>query len=532
MMGTAKNKIWHELKTHQKKLRTIKLIELFQENPHRFKQCSTTCSELLLDYSKNFVTEKTLSLLSKLAIHCQLTKKIKLLFQGKFLDNIENQPILHAKLRNSRSITIKNMDNMLEEISNLLLKKQWRGFKGDLIQDIVYLGMGGSYLGPQLVYEAFLEINQDTPPIHFVPDLSAEQTKKLLNTLNPATTLIIVASKSFTTMETLLQFKIFLNWLNDPKAILHNVLAITEKIERARDYGIPQHHIVTLPAGISGRYSLWFSIGLPIVIAFGLSTFKQLRSGAQMMDAHFQKMPLLRNMPVILGLLSVWYINFWGIRNIAIRPYDTRLRWLPNYLQQLHMESNGKRINRRGEKLSYATEGVIFGDVGCAPQHAFHQALFQGIEKIPVDFICSLDTAKEFATYQRWLIASCFSQSHLLMAGDSSSAIATRLKKMGYSEKEIKMLIPRLFISGDVPSNTLLLSKLTPFTLGLLLALYEHKVFVESVIWDIDPFNQPGVETGKIMAAQIYVNLEKKYINCYDDSTNHLLAMYLKSLES
>ena len=492
----------------------------------------------MLDYSKNFVTAKTIQWLTQLAHHAQLDKKIEALFEGEYNNCTQGETAIHTFHRIKPSKPTKNhpyaltqlsvMQEKMTRISNQLREGKWHGFTDKAIQDIVYLGIGGSHLGPKLVYDTLKKNHPPTLSIHFLSDLDAERTRFLFKTLDPSTTLLIVASKSFTTTETMMQFKNFLNWLHHPNALSTNVLAITEKNKNAKRYHIPNENILTIPRGVGGRYSIWSAIGLPIAIAFGMHTFNDLLDGAEKMDQHFRDTHFSNNIPVILGLLGVWYTNCWNMNNHVVHPYDVRLRCLPDYLQQLHMESNGKSVNIRGQLINYHTQGIIFGGAGSSPQHTYHQALFQGTQKIPVDFILNFDIANEFPDYQEWLIASCLAQSHMLMVGKNKSEISAALKKQGYSDKKIQMLAPHLLISGGVPSNLFLLSELTAFSLGLLLAAYEHKIFVQSVIWETNPYDQPGIEAAKIITRKIYADLKKKGKTAYDGSTDHLLALYKK----
>lgn len=527
---------WSLLKKHQPTIAGKHLRELFTQDPERFQTFSLEAAGLFLDYSKNWIIPETLHYLCQLAVARGLPEKIQALFQGDLVNSTENQPALHPLLRNvSRSS--KELDETLTKMAayaEKIAQKQWKGYTGLPITDIVNIGIGGSHLGPQLVCEALTAFQSIPLRCHFVSNADYQNLHTVLQTLNPETTLFIISSKSFQTKETLLNAKTAQQWLinksNQPlKNLQPQFLAVTAMPKFAIDFGIHEKNIFTLPKAVGGRYSVWSAIGLPIVLSMGMENFQQFLSGAYAMDMHFISADFSQNMPVILALLGIWQINFFDTKTHAILPYCEQLKKLPAYLQQLEMESNGKSVTQSGEKIHYHTSPVIWGEIGTNGQHAFHQLLHQGTQVVPADFILPLENTHTFTEHHHLLVSSCFSQSQALMQGKTWSEAYQELTTLGYSEETAKQLAPHCVLPGNRPSNTILLPRLTPFSLGALLALYEHKVFTQSVIWDINCFDQWGVELGKQLADKILTCLETNTLPAsMDASTKNLIRLYQK----
>jgi glucose-6-phosphate isomerase len=417
------------------------------------------------------------------------------------------------------------MDSMTKKIQ----MGEWRGFSHKAITDVVNLGIGGSDLGPAMATYALSPYHLNGIRCHFVSNIDETDIWEATKNLNPETTLFIVASKSFTTQETLCNALTAKNWLrraSKDEDVSQHFIAITAKPEKAKQWGIK--HILPLWNWVGGRFSLWSAIGLPIAIAIGMENFKLMLEGANAIDRHFRTSDFSKNIPVILALLNIWYVNFFNVRSYAVLPYDQYLKFLPAYLQQLEMESNGKYRRHNGEKVAYATSPVIWGMVGSNGQHAFHQLLHQGTQLIPIDFILPVRSHHPLEDHHTWLVANCLSQSKALMLGKNEEEVRRELIQQQLDEEEIKTLLPHKILIGNRPSNTLLIPKLTPFTLGAIIALYEHKVFVQSIIWDINCFDQWGVELGKQLTDEIFKELSssKQGNKEHDSSTQGLINYY------
>ena len=481
---------WLQLKAHFQNIEPLSLNQLFAADPQRSTQFLLKHSGLTLDYSKNRLNQTTLNLLIALAHACQFQTHREGLFRGQPLNTPEHSVALHTALRDEgqeplyyqgQNIVpqIQATLTRMETVSREIREKQWKGASGAPITDVVNLGIGGSHLGPQL---ACLALQETVSPVkmHFISNIDPFQIEALLARLDPKSTLFIVASKSFTTTETLLNMRIAIEWLKK-EAIQKQMIAITAHPARALEYGISAQNVFEIGHWVGGRYSIWSAMGLSLAIAIGFPRFKEFLQGAHALDRHFQTAPLHQNMPVILALIGIWYINFFNARTQAIIPYTERLSELPRYLQQLEMESNGKSVTKTGRSVDYATSPVLWGSVGTDSQHAFHQLLHQGTHLIPIDFLLIQDHKTRYETEAQFLNQNCVSQMHALMTGDPGI--------------DVDHALP-----GNKPSTLIALDLLTPFTLGALISLYEHKVFVQSVIWDLNPFDQPGVEYGKSLA--------------------------------
>jgi len=533
-----REQLWYELQTKQYAISKARIENLFDSDPLRVDNFSINAAGLLLDFSKNLVDENTLQLLIRLAKNSQLKDNIEALFKGREINNTEHRSALHMSLRNKGHDLPKKLKQEvqstyqhMEEFVKQLHQQQWLGYKNEPVTDIVNIGIGGSDLGPVMASLALTPYAQSMVNVHFVSNIDSTHIAEKLKTLDPGTTLFIVASKSFKTIETLKNAEAARNWCFDHGMkqldLAKHFVAVSTNISEATKFGIDEKNIFPMWDWVGGRYSLWSAIGLPIAIKVGMDNFQRMLKGGGEMDEHFRNTEMRFNMPIILGLLSVWYINFFGCEAHVVIPYDHYLHKFPAFLQQLEMESNGKSVRRDGNPVEYHTMGAIFGEAGSNTQHSFHQLLHQGTHLFPVDFIVSIQTHNPIADQHKHLYANCLSQSRALMCGRSIEQVIDELSKQGFSNSEIEELAPHKVIHGNKPSNTIVMEKLTPETLGALIALYEHKVFVESVIWDIDAFDQWGVELGKSLSEEVYVSLASDNAGQhFDASTEKLIARF------
>ena len=473
---------WRQLEAHYQTVKDRSITDLFSADDTRFERFSLDVAGLFCDYSKNHLSEQTLSLLSALADACDLRGAIERLFSGDSVNVSEQRAAWHTALRDKDNPheMVQAAFSKMRHWVDAIREKHYLGATGKPITDIVHVGIGGSYLGPAVVYDAFSSISDPLLRCHFITNENQQALSKKLSSLDPSTTLVIIVSKSFTTAETMVNAKRILFWLQSAsdEALQKQLLAVTASIDHAVAFGVLPDHIFPMWEWVGGRYSLWSSVGLSIAIAFGWDLFSALLSGAQAMDQHFRSKPWSQNLPVILGLLGIWYRNFFNTETRAIIPYHHALRLLPPYLQQLHMESLGKSVTQAGEPVDYATGAVIWGGVGPSSQHSFHQLFLQGKYHSPIDFVVTQEDRMQYV--------NCLAQASVLMQGNVGENITAHQR-----------------ILGNVPSNIFVMEKITPFSLGALLAMYEHKVFVQSVIWDIDAFDQWGVECGKQLAKQL-----------------------------
>lgn len=537
------NQNWDALREHFENIKdNINIAELFSSNPKRFNEFSLCLDNLLYDYSKQRVTRETLNRLLDLAHGAHLKQKIEDLFSGKKINVTENRSVLHTALRDfsTKPLYIDGKDIKEEVLLTLCQMEAFVegihggeicGITGKPFTDILCLGIGGSELGPLLVSEALTQYKTSDLRLHFVSNCFGEQLASKLHQLNPETTLCIVSSKTFTTPETLINAQSVLDWMQswaqscnpsrsnkclsmpvqDPKSIFKHFVAVTANKERAADFGILPENIFEFWDWVGGRYSIWSAVGLPVALLLGMSHFKAFLRGAKWMDAHFYTAPFEQNMPVIMALLGIWNVNFWGAATLAIVPYDNRLDKFPDYLQQLEMESNGKSTNIEKNPVKNATAPVIWGGIGCNAQHAFMQLLHQGTQMIPVDFLIAARGDDHYPNQHNLLFASCLSQSKALMEGASDK------------------VFPAKMCPGNRPSSTLVFSDLTPHMLGALIALYEHKVFVQGVIWGINSFDQFGVELGKQLAKKILASMDESDEDT--DSSSLGLMQFFRSYE-
>ncbi|MGE6318681.1 glucose-6-phosphate isomerase [Pseudomonas oryzihabitans] len=534
---------WKALQEHRKAMQNFRMRDAFAADPQRFSQFSLSSSGLFLDYSKNLITEQTRDLLVNLAREAGLEGAIHTLFDGAYVNSSEHRPALHTALRRpvGDSVRIDGQDIMpevhrvLNQMTQLVTRIHnglWRGYTEKPITDVVNIGIGGSFLGPQLVSEALVPFTQRGVRCHYLANIDGSEFREVTSKLAADTTLFIVSSKSFGTLETLKNAQAARAWClaqGCPEPELHkHFIAVSSNVKVAVEFGIAEENIFPMWDWVGGRYSLWSAIGLPIALAIGMSNFKDLLAGAYAMDQHFTSAPFEENMPVLLGLLGVWYGNFWGATSHAILPYDHHLRNFVKHLQQLDMESNGKSVRQDGSPVSVETGPVIWGGVGCNGQHAYHQLLHQGTQLIPGDFIVPVVSHNPVADHQQWLYANCLSQSQALMLGKTREEAEAELREKGLGEAEIAKLAPHKVIPGNRPSNTLVLERISPRRLGALVALYEHKVFVQSVIWGINCFDQWGVELGKELGKDVYQHIIGRAEGKADDGSTQGLIDYFR----
>ncbi|KIZ49905.1 glucose-6-phosphate isomerase [Pseudomonas oryzihabitans] len=534
---------WKALQEHRKAMQNFRMRDAFAADPQRFSQFSLSSSGLFLDYSKNLITEQTRDLLVNLAREAGLEGAIRTLFDGAYVNSSEHRPALHTALRRpvGDSVRIDGQDIMpevhrvLNQMTQLVTRIHnglWRGYTEKPITDVVNIGIGGSFLGPQLVSEALVPFTQRGVRCHYLANIDGSEFREVTSKLAADTTLFIVSSKSFGTLETLKNAQAARAWClaqGCPEPELHkHFIAVSSNVKVAVEFGIAEENIFPMWDWVGGRYSLWSAIGLPIALAIGMSNFKDLLAGAYAMDQHFTSAPFEENMPVLLGLLGVWYGNFWGATSHAILPYDHHLRNFVKHLQQLDMESNGKSVRQDGSPVSLETGPVIWGGVGCNGQHAYHQLLHQGTQLIPGDFIVPVVSHNPVADHQQWLYANCLSQSQALMLGKTREEAEAELREKGLGEAEIAKLAPHKVIPGNRPSNTLVLERISPRRLGALVALYEHKVFVQSVIWGINCFDQWGVELGKELGKDVYQHIIGRSEGKADDGSTQGLIDYFR----
>ncbi|MBV1869377.1 MAG: glucose-6-phosphate isomerase [Gammaproteobacteria bacterium] len=533
---------WKKLQQHQKEISRTTLSELFAANPRRAEQLSIEASGLFLDYSKNLIDDKTLALFDALAEELGFAAACQTLRQGSPVNHTENRSALHTALRgahgtsvcvNGADITpnIQQAKAQMAEFVDALHRGNTLGGSGKPILDVVNIGIGGSYLGPKMVVEALTPYQQKTVRCHFIANIDGTEITEVLENLNPETTLFIIASKSFSTKETLCNAVAARTWVcQNPQleaAIDKHFVAVSSNIPAAIAFGIKESNVFPMWDWVGGRYSLWSTIGLPIAIAVGMTHFQAMLDGAHEMDQHFFNTKPLDNMPFLLAMLQVWYNNFFAANSHAVIPYDHDLRSLPEYLQQLEMESNGKCVDSNGTPVDYATGSAIWGGAGTNGQHAYHQLFHQGTQLIPVDFIFPLTTHNPVSDHHAILIANCLSQSRAMLVGKTLEQATEELLQQGLSHDAAKKLAPHKVIPGNRPSNTLTMEELSPARLGALIALYEHKVYTQSIIWDINAFDQWGVELGKQISSEVYQTLTSSdKATHYDPSTNQLIKRF------
>jgi glucose-6-phosphate isomerase len=513
--------------------------DLFAEDPDRFERLHARFTDILVDYSKNRVTDKTLALLVELARETGVKEAVAAMFNGDAINETENRPVLHVALRNRSNFPIEvagrdvmpGVNAVLQKMENFCGKirsGQWRGYTGKKIEAIVNIGIGGSDLGPVMVTEALQPYADCGLTVHFVSNIDGTHITQTLKQLNPETTLFMIASKTFTTQETMTNAysarNWFLNQARDPSHVAKHFVALSTNEAKVRQFGIDVRNMFEFWDWVGGRYSLWSAIGLSIACYIGFDNFIDLLQGAHDMDLHFRDAPLAENIPVILALLGIWYNNFFGAATEVILPYDQYLSRFPAYFQQGNMESNGKSTNRQGNPVEYQTGPIIWGEPGTNGQHAFYQLIHQGTRLIPADFLAPAISHNPLGEHHNILLSNFFAQTEALLNGKTSEAVIAELKSAGRTEAEIEKLAPHKIFAGNKPTNSILIKQLTPRVLGSLIAMYEHKIFVQGVVWNIFSFDQWGVELGKQLAGKILPEIQDdKPVATHDASTNGLI---------
>ncbi|MFN3344523.1 MAG: glucose-6-phosphate isomerase [Chloroherpetonaceae bacterium] len=541
MNNLTKLASWKALQQHYKKAKKLHLRDLFEEDPKRFDKFSVRFGDILLDYSKNRITSETMKLLFQLARETKVKKWIEKMFNGEKINFTENRAVLHVALRNrsKRAIYVDGNDVMpavraelskMKSFCEQVRSGKWTGYTGKAITDVVNIGIGGSDLGPLMVTEA-LKPYGSTLNVHFVSNVDGTHIAETLKKVSPETTLFLIASKTFTTQETMTNAQTAKAWLlnaaNDATAVAKHFAALSTNGKAVSEFGIDTKNMFGFWDWVGGRYSLWSAIGLSIALFIGFENFEELLQGAFEMDEHFRTAPLEKNLPVILALLGIWYNNFFGAETYALLPYDQYLHRFAAYFQQGDMESNGKRITRSGEVVSYQTGQIVWGEPGTNGQHAFYQLIHQGTKLIPCDFLAPAISHNPIGEHHMILLSNFFAQTEALMKGKTEKEVRAELEAQGLKKKEIEKLLPHKVFEGNRPTNSILFKQLTPKTLGSLIAMYEHKIFVQSVIWNINAFDQWGVELGKQLAKAILPELKDETpVKTHDASTNGLINYY------
>jgi glucose-6-phosphate isomerase len=537
---------WQALTQHQREVGDLHMRDLFERDPQRFARFSLRLGDILFDFSKNLITEKTIRLLFDLARQAELAQSLEAMFTGQKINTTENRAVLHVALRNRSNEPIYvDRQDVMPEVNRVLAKMrsfseavrsgEWKGFTGKSITDIVNIGIGGSDLGPKMVCEALKPYAQPDLRAHFVSNVDSTDLVETLKIVNPETTLFLIASKTFTTQETMTNAHSARQWLlaaaNNEAAIAKHFIAMSTNTEAVSKFGIDTGNMFEFWDWVGGRYSLWSAIGLSIALFVGMDRFEELLDGAHKVDQHFRTTPFEQNIPVIMGLLGIWYNNFFGAQSHAILPYDQYLAFFPAYFQQGDMESNGKSVTRQGEWASYSTGPVIWGQPGTNGQHAFYQLIHQGTKLIPCDFLAAAQSQNPLGEHQSILLSNFLAQTEALMKGKTAEEARAELVKEGFSGAELEVLVAAKTFPGNRPTNSFLYPKLTPEILGSLIALYEHKIFTQGVIWNINSFDQMGVELGKQLAKKILPELSGEgLVTGHDPSTNSLINA-IKSLK-
>lgn len=539
---------WKNLVDHFKEMKNIHMKDLFVNDPDRFNKYSIRFNGILVDYSKNIITEDTLKLLLKLTDDVGLRDALNKMFTGESINETEDRAVLHTALRNRINIPVcVNDKNVMPEVNAVLSKMkdfsdkiitgEWKGFTDKKITDIVNIGIGGSDLGPVMVTECLRPYAKEGLEVHFVSNVDGTHITETLKQLNPETTLFLIASKTFTTQETMTNAFAAREWLlkcaKDHAYVAKHFVALSTNIEKVEEFGIDKDNMFVFWDWVGGRYSLWSAIGLSIACYIGYENYAELLQGAFEMDSHFRETPFERNIPVILALIGIWYNNFFGAQTEVILPYDQYMHRFPAYFQQGNMESNGKSVDRSGSRVDYQTGPIIWGEPGTNGQHAFYQLIHQGTKIIPADFLAPAISHNRIGGHHNILLSNFFAQTEALLNGKTKEEAIEELKRDGRSDDEIRKLYPHKVFEGNRPTNSILFSKLTPRALGSLIAMYEHKIFVQGVIWNIFSFDQWGVELGKQLAKRILPELEDdKQVDSHDSSTNGLINTFKEMRKS
>ena len=533
---------WGQLKEHQKVLENRQIKDLFQDDPQRAPKFTLRFEDILVDFSKNMITSETLELLQNWARESKLPQAIEKMFCGEAINQTENRAVLHTALRNrgDQPVLVDGKDVMPEvnkalkkiaDFSQGIIEGNWKGYTDKPITDLVNIGIGGSDLGPLMVTEALKPYASGQQRVHFVSNVDGTHIAETLKGLDPETTLFLIASKTFTTQETMTNAQSAKDWFlqkaKDPEQVKRHFVAISTNTSAVSAFGIDPQNMFRFWDWVGGRYSLWSSIGLSIACYLGFDNFQALLEGAHVMDRHFREAEPAQNIPLILALISCWYINFWGTNSEAILPYDQYLHRFAAYFQQGNMESNGKYVDRDGKPVDYLTGPVIWGEPGTNGQHAFYQLIHQGTTLIPCDFLAPAISHNPLSDHHEKLLSNFFAQTEALMNGKSREQVINEMQSGGLDEQAINAIAPFKVFSGNKPTNSILFKKLTPRTLGSLIAMYEHKIFAQGVLWNIFSFDQWGVELGKQLAKRILPELQQPYsVDTHDSSTNQLINAF------
>ena len=533
---------WQVLQKHFDEMKDVTIADLFAKDGDRFSKFSATFGDqMLVDYSKNRITEETLAKLQDLAKECDLAGAIKSMFSGEKINRTENRAVLHVALRNRSNtpILVDGKDVMpevnavlekMKTFSEAIISGEWKGYTGKAITDVVNIGIGGSDLGPYMVTEA-LRPYKNHLNMHFVSNVDGTHIAEVLKKVNPETTLFLVASKTFTTQETMTNAHSARDWFlkaaGDEKHVAKHFAALSTNAKAVGEFGIDTANMFEFWDWVGGRYSLWSAIGLSIVLSIGFDNFVELLSGAHAMDKHFSTTPAEKNLPVLLALIGIWYNNFFGAETEAILPYDQYMHRFAAYFQQGNMESNGKYVDRNGNVVDYQTGPIIWGEPGTNGQHAFYQLIHQGTKMVPCDFIAPAITHNPLSDHHQKLLSNFFAQTEALAFGKSREVVEQEYRDQGKDPATLDYVVPFKVFEGNRPTNSILLREITPFSLGALIALYEHKIFTQGVILNIFTFDQWGVELGKQLANRILPELkDDKEISSHDSSTNGLINRY------
>lgn len=535
---------WKSLIEHQVEMKKVQMKDMFKKNPKRFEQMSIKFEDILFDYSKNIINEKTLEKLFELAEECKVKVAREAMFSGEKINQTENRAVMHTALRNfsDTPMTVDGKD-IMPEIRDVRQKMksfcekihsgEWKGYTGKAIKNIVNIGIGGSDLGPVMVTEALKSYWIDGIQAHFISNVDGTQIVETLKNLDPEETLFTIASKTFTTQETMTNAHTAREWFlksaKDEKFVAKHFVALSTNAEGVKEFGISSENMFVFWDWVDGRYSLWSSIGLSIALTIGYDNFEKLLKGAEATDHHFQNADFKVNIPVVMALVGIWYTNFFGSETEAIFPYDQYMHRFPAYFQQGNMESNGKHTDRNGKAVTYSTGPVVWGEPGTNGQHAFYQLVHQGTHLIPCDFIAPAISHNPIGKHHPILLSNFFAQTEALMNGKNPEQVADELKAQNIEKSKMEKLIPFKVFTGNKPTNSFLLKEITPYSLGSLTALYEHKIFVQGIIWNILSFDQWGVELGKQLAKNVLPELfNQNIIDAHDSSTNGLINLYKK----
>jgi glucose-6-phosphate isomerase len=533
---------WKKLTGRFHQTANVPMKDLFDQDPKRFERFSIRFQDILVDYSKNRITKETFKLLLDLAEEVDVRDAVEKMFNGDKINETEGRAVLHTALRNraSRPVYVDGQDVMpevnavlekMKRFSARLISGEWKGYTGKRISDIVNIGIGGSDLGPVMVTECLKPYAKEGLSVHYVSNVDGTHISETLKHLDPGTTLFMIASKTFTTQETMTNAFSARDWFlekaKDPNHIAGHFVAISTNAEKVKAFGIDTENMFVFWDWVGGRYSLWSAIGLSIACFIGFENFEELLQGAFEMDTHFREAPLSRNIPVILALIGIWYTNFFGAETEVILPYDQYMHRFPAYFQQGNMESNGKSVDRNGNRVAYQTGPIIWGEPGTNGQHAFYQLIHQGTRLIPADFLAPALSHNPIGEHHQILLSNFFAQTEALMNGKTREEVIEELRKEGKTDEEIEQFCPFRVFAGNKPTNSILFKELTPRVLGSLIAMYEHKIFVQGILWNIFSFDQWGVELGKQLAKTILPELESgEPVHSHDSSTNGLINAF------